>query len=70
MNQHPTEEIELPDHTAIAQDASMRIALAIRAVRGIDDATLKILGTKEKDGKTKLQHILDRITWTGLPTLR
>lgn len=45
-----------------------RIYLCLIACEGIDDSMLEILSKKSRSGITNMQHILNKITWTGLPT--
>jgi len=46
-----------------------RIALCVAACDGVDEAMLELLAQRDKQGITNMQTILNRITWTGLPTI-
>lgn len=45
-----------------------RVALCVAACEGIDDSMLELLAKSDGSNITNLQHILNKVTWTGLPT--
>ena len=60
---HDTKELEIPTADRVAELTATRMGLCLLACADIDEYTLRLLGTRNKDGRTNLQHILDHVTW-------
>lgn len=62
-----TEEL-IPGDPEVHQ--AQRTYLCVRACQGVDSAMLEMLGERDKNGKTLMQSLLERVTWTSLPAVK